>query len=144
MFFPDKVAALTEFRRILQKGGKIVVQVWAQNEAYDIFTDILREVSGPDTASVMNAPFVLGNAALLTDLFKRSGVAATNLQTDQVVLQAPSLEQWLNVELESWVLSGKVDAAAILARAKERMASFCMADGTVEIPMKGHIVIGTK
>lgn len=144
MFIPDKVAALSEMNRILGKGGKIAVQVWGQNEAYNIVTDILEEVAGSETAAIMRAPFVLQDTTLLTDLFQKSGLPLANLQTDQTILQAPSLEQWLQIELESWALSGKVDAAAILPKAKERLQNFCTADGTVEIPMKGHIAVAVK
>jgi ubiquinone/menaquinone biosynthesis C-methylase UbiE len=144
MFFPDKIAALLEMNRVLQKGGKIAVQVWGQNEAYDILSDILKEVSGPETASIMQAPFVLQDITLLTDLFKKSAIPVTDLQMDQTILKAPSMEQWLQIELESWALSGKVDVAEILPKAKERLQSFCTTDETIEIPMKGNIVLAIK
>ncbi|MDQ3847025.1 MAG: methyltransferase domain-containing protein [Bacteroidota bacterium] len=144
MFFPDKVAALSEMNRVSQKGGKIAVQVWGQNEAYDILTDILEEVSGSETAAIMRAPFILEDTTLLADLFEKSGIPLTDLQTDQTILKAPSLEQWLQIELESWALSGKVDAATILPKAKERLQNFCTADGTIEIPMRGHIAVAVK
>lgn len=144
MFFPDKIAALSEMNRVLQSGGKMAVQVWGQNEPYDILTDILEEVEGQETASIMRAPFVLQDKNLLTDLFKSSGISITNLQTHQIILKSPSLEQWLQIELESWALSGKVDVAEILPKVKERLQSFCLPDGTVEIPMNGYIAVAIK
>lgn len=144
MFFPDKVAALTEMKRVLRTEGKIAVQVWGPNEAYDILIDILEEAAGSETASIMRAPFVLQDTSILTGLFKTSGIVITHLQTDQTILKAPSLEQWLQIELESWALSGKVDAVAILPKVKERFQRFCTTDGTIEIFMKGHIVLAKK
>lgn len=144
MFFPEKIIALSEMNRVLCNGGKMVVQVWAENEAYNKLIEVLEEVAGSETASILRAPFVLNDITTLANIFERSGIAVTSLQTDQTILKAPSLERWLQVELESWALSGKVDGNALLPEVKKRLGSYCNSEGMVEIPMKGHIVLAVK
>lgn len=130
--------------RVLRQEGKLVIQVWGPNEVYAILTDILNEVSGPETASIMQAPFVLENKNYLQTLFDQASITVTEIQTHETILKAPSLEQWIQTELESWALSGKMEPSALLSPARQKLQRFCSAGGAIEIPMKGHVVLASK
>lgn len=51
MFFPDKVAAYKEARRVLRSGGRLIFNVWdniAENEFADVITQALAEIFPDD------------------------------------------------------------------------------------------------
>ncbi|MHC4940139.1 MAG: class I SAM-dependent methyltransferase [Planctomycetota bacterium] len=59
-FFPDKVAAAHEMRRVLRTGGRAVVSAWCPVSDCEIFgalCDALDSIGEPETAAKMRVPF---------------------------------------------------------------------------------------
>ncbi len=62
MYFPDRIAALTEMRRVLKPAGRLAVAVWGPLEratGYVVLTEIAERRCGRAAADVLTAPFVL-------------------------------------------------------------------------------------
>ncbi|MFT7595475.1 MAG: ubiquinone/menaquinone biosynthesis C-methylase UbiE [Paracoccaceae bacterium] len=73
-FFPDKPAALTEMRRVMRKGGKLVLTCWAGiPPMFQVVQDVLGRHIGEAAASSAVAPFVWNDSAHISDLITEAG-----------------------------------------------------------------------
>ena len=140
MFFPDRVAALREMRRVLRSGGLIAVQVFGASAGYELTAAILEQVAGKEEAEIFRAPFILRDPNAVTALFADAGLEAAQVTTYERPARYGSIEAFLRTEIDGWVLRGRVDFDAMLAPTREGLRSFCSPSGAVNIPMEGHII----
>jgi len=144
MFFPDPGAALGEMRRVLRPGGRIAVHVWGASEGYDVASTMLEEVAGKEIADVFRAPFSMAEPDHVPGLFRKAGFESPKPRTYVEPARFSSLEAWVNTEIDGWVLKGRVDTAALLASAHVKLSPYVSGDGSVAIPMAGHVVSSSK
>ena len=82
-FFADRGIALREMYRVLRPGGDVVVMVWRPIERSPGFAALaaaLERHIGPDAASIMRAPFSLGDAEELSSLVAAAGFEGLDLR----------------------------------------------------------------
>ncbi|WP_407568899.1 class I SAM-dependent methyltransferase [Deinococcus altitudinis] len=90
-FFPDRVGALCEMRRVLKPGGRLMVTVWQSLERAPMFMALnaaaLRLVGLP----VYSAPFVLGEPGVLGRLLAEAGFGRVHVseQTCEIRFATP-------------------------------------------------------
>jgi ubiquinone/menaquinone biosynthesis C-methylase UbiE len=81
-FFPDRVAALAEMRRVLKPSGRLLATVWRSIEyckgPYALAASLARHSID---ASAAQRPYSLGDADELQELLRQAGFQQTSVQT---------------------------------------------------------------
>lgn len=146
MYFPDRVAALQEMRRVACGDGIVVVQVWGALDAqpaYRRFADVAGRHIGNRATELISAYFSLGDHDLMADLMRRAGMAVTEARTEVGAVRFNSIEQFVQGEIDGSPLAENLDAgtwARLMRDCREELAEFIAPDGTTRLPIEGHIV----
>lgn len=150
MFFTDRHGAVREMLRVLDEGGRIAVAVWdalERHAAYAREVAILDEVAGRDAGDALRAPFVLGNADALGNVFEEAGVGHVRVDTRVGTARFPSIRTLVEADLRGWLpvmgvhlSEGKIQE--ILQSAEDRMSDLVTDEGVV-FDSPAHIVSGT-
>lgn len=151
MFFSDRERALREMGRTLKPGGAMAVAVWdtlENTEPYRIAVDMLARMAGDEAAAALRAPFVLGDAKPLAELFESAGLRSVAVRTITGKGRFPSVRTMVEADLRGWlpvmgVYLDEEQIAAILDEAESALAAFVTDDGEVEFDSPAHIVTAT-
>ena len=152
MFFGDRSRALTEMLRVLKKGGRIAVAVWASLEtapAYAAEVELFERFGGKDAADALRAPFVLGDTNQLAQLFAGAGIEGVNVTTQRGMARFPSVRFMVEADLRGWLpLMGVVlpeeTIQEILNEAEQVLGDYVVPDGKTAFELSAHIVAGVK
>jgi ubiquinone/menaquinone biosynthesis C-methylase UbiE len=94
MFFPDKVRAYAEARRVLRPGGRFLFSVWdriSENEFADLVTQALAELFGPEAPDFMaRVPHGYHDVARIEEQLRAAGFASISVETVEHVSRAAS------------------------------------------------------
>jgi SAM-dependent methyltransferase len=137
MFFEDRAKALAEMWRVLQPGGRLAVATYAaadRSPGYAAMIGLLDRLFGPEIASELQGPFVLGDAAMLGGPFLEADIGKPEIVEVTGEARFPSLEAWVHTDVKGWTLADKIDDAQyrLLRQAAEvELARFARPDGVV-------------
>lgn len=152
MFFQDPALALREMMRVLVPGGRIAVAVWDSLEnsaAYPAEVALLEREAGKPAANALRAPFVLGDRAALTGLFRGAGVNSIELKEHIGKACFPSIRTMVEADLRGWlpvmgVVLTEEQIVRVLAEAERALSQYVTPRGTVEFDSPALIVTGRK
>jgi len=139
-FFPDRLAALCEMRRVLKPGGCAAVAVWAGLERNPIFAAYhaaLRAVACEELAVLMTAPFSWPDGVALKDAARQAGFAQVRLLTPTLTMV---LEGGVDQAIRAFAampVSCSVDA---LPREARNAFFACLRDQMAALQVDGKIV----
>jgi ubiquinone/menaquinone biosynthesis C-methylase UbiE len=150
-FFPDRVAALCEMRRVLKSSGRIAVAVWTEIERNEIFAAYhaaLRATTTPQLADLILAPFSWPSGTELKAAAEEAGFRYIRLMTPSLpmVLEG-GLDQALRAFAATPVSPGVAALPqdvqdAFFARVRRELAPLTKG-GEVIGQMTSNIIVGT-
>ena len=111
-FFPDRVKALGEMRRVLAAGGRVAVSVWTGPSSYFVaMREGLARYVSPDAAISGAAAFSLGDDAELRGLVEAAGFHDVVVHPVRLTLRLPPPEEFLLRHLSAIPAADLVAAA---------------------------------
>ena len=145
-FFPDKALALREMGRVLDRGGRLAVSVWASAGVYNSAVgEALARFIGEDSASRFCASRKVPAKDELERLAIGAGFSDVNVRTSRMDVRLPGLDRFVLDHLAGTPMAASVEAAgsesraSIAASVMRAMQRFNDGDG-VRYPEEIHIV----
>jgi len=118
-FFPHLERALSEFRRVLQPGGRIAVTTWGDDDArWDWFED-LRSAYG---AVARLGSQTLDKPEVIQKWFSDAGFGEIQITTREMDMVYRDEEEWWNVE---WSISGRAGLEKLTPEALKQFKAEC-------------------
>jgi|HubBroStandDraft_3_1064219.scaffolds.fasta_scaffold04808_3 SAM-dependent methyltransferase len=154
MLMADPAAALAETRRVLRPEGHVALAVWDALEhnpwallpATELLQRGLIEPPEPGTPG----PFALGERQRVRALLEQAGFTEVWVEPLQLTQRAASFEQFWEMTLdiarvfhEAVLSRPPSEIAEIRDSLAERFAPYTAPDGTLEIPMRTLVGVGT-
>jgi ubiquinone/menaquinone biosynthesis C-methylase UbiE len=146
-FFSDRLAALREMRRVLIAGGRSVVLVWQSIDAspgFAVLADALERHVGLVAATLMRAPFALGDGHQLQVLIKNSGFHDVRVRGETGTVHFESTEHFVRYQVAGSPLAAPVGDASAAARdrvlqdLRTTLAPYETAEGLI-FPVAAHV-----
>jgi SAM-dependent methyltransferase len=150
MYFPDRVACLSQMWRTLVPAGRLAVAVWASIDrarGYRILADIAARRCGDEAAGVLAAPFVLGDQAGLAKLFVDGGISGAEVTLHEGSIRFPSVKEFIRIEVKGSPLADMLGDDAmetLIAESERALAEFVVPSGGIILPMDARIVTANK
>lgn len=108
-FMPDKHAALREMRRVLARGGRLILNLPGPTpRLFTIMGEALARHVGAEATGFVDHVFSLHDTAEIHDLLSSAGFHDVSVQTDIKSLRLPAPEEFLWQYVHSTPLAGAV------------------------------------
>lgn len=150
MFFPDRGKALTEMARVAADGGTVAIVVparLADQPAYGPLVEVAAAHAGPEALSLLGTYWACGDLDELCGLIESAGLRVRKTLTHQGTARFDSPEALVATEVEGSPLIERITAdvyGRIKSGARAALEPFTSAEGTVNAPLIGHVVVAGK
>jgi len=119
-FFPDRLGALQEIRRILVPGGRIGLSVWGSIEENPYFLAVelaIRRHVSDDAASGLRKPHALADPEGVRSAITKSGFADADVCPTVMYMCTPPAREFLPGHLSALPVAGEIAALSESGRA---------------------------
>jgi ubiquinone/menaquinone biosynthesis C-methylase UbiE len=154
-FFPDRMGALHEMRRVLVPGGRAGVSVFSaieRNPATHALSEALDAHVGPEASLVKRNEHSLADASELGDLFRGAGFSHLSVETVTRTVRFASVNEYVNAQFTGSPLASLVAGrepddrrgliALVAADVGASLAPFTV-DGSLAFPQQVHVAVAS-
>lgn len=151
-FFPDRLAALREMRRVLVPGGRVALSVWhaiQYSPGFAVLAEALERYISADAARTMRMPFSLPEVEEVRGLFVAAGFRDVMIRPAARDLQFPSPEEFVRRYVSGSPLAALFAQAtedarnALLDDVDKRLRGYASNEG-VSFPIEAHLVAARR
>jgi ubiquinone/menaquinone biosynthesis C-methylase UbiE len=150
MFFPDRVAAYGEARRVLRPGGRLVFNVWdriEENHFADEVTNAVATLFAQDPPRFLaRTPHGYHDITRIREDLSRAGFDDIVIETHDKLSRAPSAREAATAYCHGTPLRNEIEArdASLLALATERATQAIASrhgEGPVAGKIQAHVIV---
>jgi SAM-dependent methyltransferase len=143
MFFENPVAAFTNIRKNLKRGGRLVFGCWQQGArnswcVLPILVPFMANPPQPSNGAPSPGPFALGDAKYTRDILERAGFAQVTRTPKTIITRVPPDAVVDRSVANAWGVPPERHEAAFAA-IDEYMAQFAQPDGRLRMELKVQI-----
>ena len=147
--FADPRKALGEMARAIKDDGTVAIQVWDrldEQPAFRPFIDEVARVAGPEATDLLGSTFSRRDRSELHGLLRAGGLWPAATTTRSTDLRFGSVDAFVMWEVQRTPLGGHLTGdqlSRIVEGSREVLRSFTSPDGTLDIPIRGHVIAAT-
>lgn len=147
-YFPDKPAALEEFRRILKPRGRIALSIWTGHSPYTsaLCNAVQRHIS-PEVAAKQSAQRECPTAKDLANELTAAGFTDVKVVKQELDISVPLAEEFVPLHLASMPIAAEFASlpersrAALITEVSEVMKPYASGDRLI-YPDSVHVMTG--
>jgi ubiquinone/menaquinone biosynthesis C-methylase UbiE len=153
MFFPDKVAAFAQARRVLKPGGRLVFSVWGRLEDNEIPQVIHQAVAalfpGDPPGFLARAPYGHHDVAVIMEQVRQAGFTDIAVETVSLRSRAPAARDPAIGFCQGSPLRNEIEArgpgaVAAATDAAEAAVAARFGRGPIEAGIRAHVVTARR
>lgn len=151
-FLPEKIAGLSEMRRVVKPAGRVAVSLWCDLEECPYFYSLVEAIDrhiGPETAAGLKSAFALSRADEIHHLLTQAGFGQVEMTVRQLDLPLPGLTGFVPRHISATPMATGFSQAseaaqqAVIRDVTTRLSRYEIGDHA-RIPFKSHLMMGRR